>query len=200
VSGTLTPESKRYIVGPKLEVRLPWHLSFEFDALYRDVGFTGYPESPFFSVTTRERDSSWEFPMIVKYHLPGLLRLHLFVGIGYSPRILNGSSAISESYVNPDTDALTYISVKSNVSYPVIQGFVISGGVELGARHLPISPTLPYVHWNADFLTDFGSEGPGFYYPMPLHRMSCSCWLESYGIEAGYAILNVPHVDAHAGT
>jgi hypothetical protein len=33
VSGTLSPESKRYTVGPQLEIRLPLHLSFEFDAL-----------------------------------------------------------------------------------------------------------------------------------------------------------------------
>jgi hypothetical protein len=42
VSGTLSPESKRYIVGPRVEVRLPLHLSLEFDALYRDIGFSGY--------------------------------------------------------------------------------------------------------------------------------------------------------------
>lgn len=90
VSGTLSPESKRYIVGPKLEVRLPWRLSFEFDALYRDIGFTGHGESCCGSSITRERDSSWEFPMIVKYRLPGVARLRPFVGTGYDPRIVHG--------------------------------------------------------------------------------------------------------------
>lgn len=166
VSGDLTPESKRYIVGPKLEVRLPWHFSFEFDALYRRVGFTDYLSSCCLtSSSSRERLNSWEFPMIVKYRLPGLPRLHPFIGTGYSPRLLYGSAASSESYVNPDTGALIYNSGKGPVSYPVTQGFVVSGGVEFGARHLLISPEVRYVHWNADFLTDFGSEGPGYYYP-----------------------------------
>ena len=34
VTGSLTSESKRYILGPMVEVRLPLHFSFELDALY----------------------------------------------------------------------------------------------------------------------------------------------------------------------
>src|SRR5450631_3909309 len=99
VSGTLTPESKRYIIGPKVEVRLPWRLSFEFDALYRDVGFTGYAGSCCGSSITRERDRSWEFPMIVKYHFRSVARLHPFAGGGYAPRIVHGSDVSSGSFL-----------------------------------------------------------------------------------------------------
>ena len=89
-SGNLTSESKRYIVGPKVEVRLPWHLSFEFDALYRRVGFLGYVNSCCADALTGERDNSWEFPMLMKHHFPGVARLRLrpFAGIGYAPRIV----------------------------------------------------------------------------------------------------------------
>jgi hypothetical protein len=165
VSGTLSPESKRYIVGPKLEVRLPWHLSFEFDALYRDVGFTGYPESPFFSATTRERDSSWEFPLIVKYHFPRLVRLRPFAGIGYAPRIVHGDDVSSGSYLsgmteNPPASVYTYyFNSRSNTSYPATQGLVVSVGVEFGARHVLISAEPRYVHWNQPFLSEFGGDG-----------------------------------------
>lgn len=161
VSGTLTPESKRYIVGPKLEVRLPLHLSFEFDALYRDVGFTGYFGSCCGSSITRERDNSWEFPMIVKYRFPSVLRLHPFAGIGDAPRIVSGNDISSGSYLsNFNTGATTYYSnVHGNVSYPVTQGLVVSGGVEFGARHVLISPELRYVHWNQPFLYEFGGDG-----------------------------------------
>jgi len=164
----LNPESKRYIVGPKLEVRLPWHVSFEFDALYRDIGFTGI--TGFLNggccggSVTRERLNSWEFPMIVKYRFPGVRWLHPFAGVGYSPRILYGRYATLGSYVNQDTGALMYYSGKTNIRYPVTQGLVISGGVGFGARHVLISPELRYVHWNADFVNDFG-EGPGYSSP-----------------------------------
>lgn len=167
VSGTLNPESKRYIVGPKLEVRLPWHLSFEFDALYRDIGFTGvtgFINSPTGGSVTRERLNSWEFPIIVKYRFPGVRWLHPFAGVGYSPRILYGSYATLGAYANQTTGALISYSGKTNISYPVTQGFVVSGGVDFGTRHVLISPELRYVHWNADFLNDFG-EGPGYSSP-----------------------------------
>ena len=159
VSGTLAPESKRYIVGPKVEVRLPLHLSVEFDALYRDIGFTGYSQSCCGSSITRERDTSWEFPMIVKYRFPGVTRLRLrpFAGIGYAPRIVSGSDVSSGSFLieitqnPPAASTYEYFNVHRNVSYPVTQGLVVSGGVEFGARHLLISPELRYVHWNQPF-------------------------------------------------
>jgi hypothetical protein len=165
VSGTLTPESKRYIVGPKVEVRLPLHLSFEFDALYRHIGFTGYGESCCGSSITRERDHSWEFPMIVKYRLPGVAHLHPFVGIGYDPRIVNGGDVSSGSFLsgmtqNPPTSTYTYyFNQHRNVSYPTTQGLVISGGVEFRAPHVLITPEVRYVHWNQPFLYEFGGDG-----------------------------------------
>jgi hypothetical protein len=163
----LNPESKRYIVGRKLEARLRWHFSFEFDALYRDIGFTGvtgFLNSPVGGSVTREGLNSWEFPMTVKYRFPGVRRLHPFAGVGYSPRILYGSYATLGAYANPTTSALIYYSGKTGISYPVSQGLVVSGGVEFGPRHLLISPEVRYVHWSADFLNDFG-EGPGYSSP-----------------------------------
>jgi hypothetical protein len=149
VSGAVTPESKRYIVGPKLEVRLPLHLSFELDALYRTVGFTGYSVPPFGYSILRERDNSWEFPAIVKYHLPGIARLHPFMGLGYSPRVVYGNAAESGAFVNQVTGASTSYSITPNRSTSVAQGLVVAGGLELGAHHVLISPELRYVHWSA---------------------------------------------------
>jgi hypothetical protein len=176
VSGTLTPESKRYIVGPNLEVRLPLHLSFEFDALYRDVGFTGYSGSCCGSSITRERDSSWEFPMIVKYHLPGGARLRPFVGLGYAPRIVHGSDVSSGNYLsgiteNPPASMYTYFfDSRSSTSYSTTQGVVVSGGLEFGAHHVLISPELRYVHWNAPFLYETGGDG-SFRYTSPRNEL-----------------------------
>lgn len=41
-----------------MEVRIPWHLSFKFDPLYRDIGFIGYAESSCDSSAARERGNS----------------------------------------------------------------------------------------------------------------------------------------------
>src|SRR4051812_12462177 len=37
---SVSSESKRYIVGPMLDMELPWHLGIEFDVLYRRFGYT----------------------------------------------------------------------------------------------------------------------------------------------------------------
>ncbi len=169
VSGTLTPESKRYMV----EVRLPLHLSVEFDALYRDIGFLGYFNSCCANSLTGERDNSWEFPMLVKYHFPGVTRLRLrpFAGIGYAPRIVYGSDVSSGSYLDVGTGVTTtYSNAHRNVSYPVTQGVVVSGGVEFGPRHVFISPELRYVPWNAPFLNEFGGDG-SYRYTSPQNEL-----------------------------
>ena len=159
VSGSLTTESKRYIVGPSVDIRLPKQLSFEFDALYRRFGFTGYENSccGFGSAITRERANSWEFPMILKYHLH-VGPVHPFVGVGYAPRIVHGTDVASGSYLtgisdNPPMNSYTYFfNQRTPTSYPVTQGVIISGGVSRGIGHVLFTPEVRYVHWNAPFL------------------------------------------------
>ena len=164
VSGSLTSESKRYIVGPMAEIRLPMRLSFEFDALYRRSGFTGYQGSCCGSSITRERANSWEFPMILKYSLPVVLA-HPFVGVGYAPRTIQGTDVSSGSYLsgisqNPPMSTYTYFfNQRSDTSYSVTHGVVVSGGVNLDVGHLRFSPELRYVHWSAPFLNEFGGDG-----------------------------------------
>src|SRR5437899_12033384 len=51
--------TNRYVVGPMAQLRLPFGLGIEVDALYRHYGFNGAPGS----VTT----GAWEFPLGGKY-------------------------------------------------------------------------------------------------------------------------------------
>src|SRR5690348_2799796 len=66
-------ESRPYIVGPSLEVRLPAGFAIEADALYRRIGSSQSAHfavingdiGPFFSsFSNRVRGNSWEFPVI----------------------------------------------------------------------------------------------------------------------------------------
>src|SRR5690349_19414961 len=64
-------ESKRYLVGPMLDLQLPFHLGLEADALYTRLGdsyFEGHIAFP--SNFARARVNSWQFPILLKYHLP----------------------------------------------------------------------------------------------------------------------------------
>ncbi|HYL36961.1 MAG TPA: hypothetical protein VEV17_13685 [Bryobacteraceae bacterium] len=164
LNGTLSSESKRYIVGPTAEVSLPLHLSFEFDALYRRFGFTGYQSSPLANSITRVRANSWEFPLLVKFHLPFALA-HPFAGAGYAPRVVHGTAVSSGSFLsgmtsNPPMDIFTtFVSQRSSTGYAVSNGVVGTAGVELRAGPIHVSPQLRYVHWSAPFLDAAGGDG-----------------------------------------
>ena len=164
VSGTLHPESKRYIVGPEAELRLPLGLSVEFDELYRRFGYTGYSYTVVGGSISYVRANSWEFPLMAKVRLP-FVAAHPFVGIGYAPRTIHGSAVSSGYYLsgitqNPPTSVYTYYSNQhSNVSYPLTHGVVVAGGVEAGLGPIHVSPQIRYVHWNAPFLNTQGGAG-----------------------------------------
>lgn len=166
VSGSLTSESKRYIVGPAVDIRLPKRLSVEVDALYQRFGFTGYENAccGLGSAIVRERANSWEFPAILKYHLPVRLA-HPFVGAGYAARVVHGKDVSSGSYLsgiteNPPMDVYTYFyNQRTPTNYSVTQGVVVSGGVSFGAGHLRFTPEVRYVHWNTPFLNQSEDGG-----------------------------------------
>jgi hypothetical protein len=163
VSGTLTSESKRYIVGPKVEIRLPLRLSFEFDALYQRFGFTGYEASCCGNSVTRERANSWEFPLILKFRIP-VLPGRPFVGAGYAPRTVHGTD-VSNGVGNVGLPGplVYFFNQRVETSYPVTNGVVISGGLNLGSGHVRFSPELRYVRWTTPFLNEFGGDGSSRY-------------------------------------
>src|SRR5262245_41241381 len=51
--------TNRYVVGPFVELRLPFHLGIEFDALYRRIDYTASSGSSSTSITS----GAWEFPL-----------------------------------------------------------------------------------------------------------------------------------------
>lgn len=79
--------AKDYLVGPAIELRLPFSLAVEFNALYRPLHLT----ESFFNVVNNSSQTSqgtintWQFPLLVKYHPPGR-RIRPFVEVGPSFR------------------------------------------------------------------------------------------------------------------
>jgi hypothetical protein len=129
---TTLPTSRQFIVGPKLELRLPWRLSVEADALHRDVHqkttmiakYSGggttvfdYPEST---------NATWEIPVLAKYR---------FSSSNWNPFLEAGPS---------------YRPVGSgrNLSHA---GITAGGGVEVRMWRLNLSPQIRYTHWKASY-------------------------------------------------
>ena len=82
------PESRRYVVDPSVEPRLPRNLSTEVDALYHRQGYR-YVAPPIIGLSgiydESERANSWEFPILLKYKLTVPI-VKVFVEAGLSPR------------------------------------------------------------------------------------------------------------------
>ena len=165
LSGGQWPARKRATsdpTGPMLDVGLPLHLSFEFDALYRRVGFTSEFNPPLYSANTRERANDWEFPMLLKRRFMAA-RSGPFLGVGYSPRIVRGTDISSGTFLQGLGTIVFFSNQSSSTNYPVTHGVVVSGGLNLNFAHLRLSPQIRYVHWNEPFLYD---SGPDIFQPL----------------------------------
>lgn len=117
-----SPDSKNYIIGPMVELRLPFHLAVEADALYRPLNVainTG-------QVTTSSNYSTWEFPILAKYRFSFPI-VHPYVEAGPSFR-----------------------TTASNISNFSSKGATVGAGVEVQALLLRIAPEFRYTHWASD--------------------------------------------------
>ena len=76
--------SKPYLVGSMVEVRLPYRFAFEADALYSRLGNTAYIPLIANESFIRTIANSWEFPLLVKYRLP-VPHAHPYASAGVAP-------------------------------------------------------------------------------------------------------------------
>jgi hypothetical protein len=91
-SGDLTGITNRFIIGPEAELRLPFHLGVEVDALYRHYSLDG------------NGANEWDFPILLKYRFKGVPLLHPFVDVG---PIFNHVSNISQVTSSQSASGIT---------------------------------------------------------------------------------------------
>lgn len=136
-NGSTHPYSaaKDYLVGPAVEVRLPFRLAVEFDALYRPLHLTETAFdlfNPGFNRLSQGTIGSWEFPLLGKYRLRSrFIRPFLEAGpsfrhAGTNPSLLGGLSVLST------------------------HGFTGGGGGEIHLWKVGIAPEIRYTRWAAD--------------------------------------------------
>lgn len=155
-------ESKRYIVGPMLEVGLPFGIGVEADALYRRNGYRTDRANFAGGFSGRERANSWEFPLLLKYKLPIPL-VKPYVAGGVAARTMSGFIDSTGYAIDFLTGKRTFSSsghADAKLSNSV--GFVAGGGVQFGLGKLRISPEVRYTYWNNTPVNEQGSQGYGF--------------------------------------
>jgi opacity protein-like surface antigen len=140
--GNFTSDTKRYIVGPMVELRLPAGFAIEGDALYTRVNLSGPLSAAGSIFGSVLNTNSWEFPVLVKKKFGGANAIAAsarpYVGAGASFRYLSGLGSIP-SFITSGRDV-----DKNNT------GFVVGAGVEIRALVLHISPEFRFTRWGTD--------------------------------------------------
>jgi hypothetical protein len=135
-SGNLSylAHTNRYVVGPFAEVRLPFSLGIEFDALYRKIDYSATLGNSTTSVTS----GAWEFPLLLKYRLHGKIA-RPFVDGGVAWDTLQG---LQESIL-----AGTPIGAPASVRHNTVSGFVLGGGLDVHFLVIHVQPEIRYTRW-----------------------------------------------------
>ena len=148
--------TNRYIIGPSVELRLPFGLGIEFDALYRHFGYSSFSSTSGVTATivdARTSASAWEFPLVAKYRFKGLPLLRPYVEAGVSWDKLTGlTQDVSTTIANVTRTSST--STPAELNKDTTRGFVLGGGVDIKLLFLHITPGIRYTRWGAKHFID----------------------------------------------
>jgi hypothetical protein len=153
-------ESRRYIVGPSVEFRLPAGFAIEMDALYRRVGSTsafGLSSNAIFippltppyvsSFVNRQRGNYWQFPVLAKYYFrPRSAAWQPFIGTGWALRIASFHEAINQTVVTADGNSHSS-SFRNDFRSEVGVGATFASGVRFRVGRVAVIPELRYTYW-----------------------------------------------------
>jgi hypothetical protein len=146
--GPWSLSTRRYTVGGSFEVRVPFGLYVEVDALYKRTDTTQNAFfNPLFGTITRLTANSREFPMLLKHRWNR--RFRPFAALGGTFRRIQGFDASVETFaygLNPP-----YSVSRSRIDQPLTQGGIASGVgmLLLSIGHLKITPELRYTRWTS---------------------------------------------------
>jgi opacity protein-like surface antigen len=158
--------TNRYLFGGTGELRLPFGLGVEVDALYRHYNFQTVGTLPpaGTTITAGAHTGAWEFPLLAKYRFPTkLVRPFVDAGIAWD-RLQGFKQAITVVSPNP-------ILPPTNLNQPVndtTTGAVVGFGLDIKVPFVHVSPEFRYTHWTSQHfvtgtpLTTSGNPFPGF--------------------------------------
>jgi len=131
-------DSKEYVIGPTVELSLPFGFAVEADALYRPLNLaTASAVIPQSLTHSSTNINSWEFPILGKYHF-----LH---------------TPVIKPYVEAGP---IFRHVGSQASYFSNSGFALGGGIDLKLLLVKITPELRYSRWGGDARVQFFNAPP----------------------------------------
>ena len=152
-STSFSTSTNRYIVGATAELRLPFGLGIELDALYRHLHYQEILTSTgITSVFTNSRTTgnAWEFPLLVKYRFPSRV-IRPFVDGGVAWDTLQG---LSQSIRQNVAGAIQTSSTPVELHKTNTIGYVLGAGLDIKALVIHVSPEIRYTRWGAKHFLD----------------------------------------------
>ncbi len=149
-------DTKRYIIGPMVQLNLPAGFAVEFDALYRRFNYES--NTSFIGVFENQRTTgnAWEFPLLFKYRFPMVLA-RPFVGAGVAWDTVNGVKQAVTTTFSVTGTTNTRSTDPAELQHDTTTGVVIGAGVEVKVPFVRISPEIRYTRWgNRHFETPGG--------------------------------------------
>jgi len=141
---TFQSNTTQFTLGPTVELHLPAGFGLEVDALYRNFAYNA-TTNQVDTLLQNKANNAWEFPLLVKYRLPGpFVRPYLDAGVAWDR--WSGFTQLTGPL------GLT----KSDVS-GVNTGFVVGAGIELHLPFVKLSPEVRYSRWGAQNISGVGS-------------------------------------------
>ena len=117
-SGNVAASTTRLTIGPMFDIRLPLGFGIEFDLLYKRFSAN--------SGTGAQSAGSWDFPIVGKYRLPGII-------------------------ARPYAEAgFTYNKLSSIAAFKLQdrKGIVLGVGLDISLPKIHIAPELRYTRFN----------------------------------------------------
>jgi len=147
--------TNRYILGPTVELRLPFGLGVEADVLYRHFRYSsssgiGNLTSNLTNIDTTS--GAWEFPILAKYRFNGKI-VRPFVDAGVAWDKLSGLTQTVTNVVASVTKSST-TSSPAELSNGTTRGFVMGAGVDVKALVIHFSPEVRFTRWGAKHFLD----------------------------------------------
>jgi hypothetical protein len=162
ITGTFTKEfhpsmiaEDRFVFGPMAEVRLPRRFSLEMDALHKrklDYTTNSFNLLPglvrLHSETRNLSASTWEIPVIMKWHLSNDPN-RAFVGAGFSSQHISGTTHVygTESGGGFPTTSFDFRTNQGDLANPWTHGLEAAAGVDVRAGAFHFQPELRYTRW-----------------------------------------------------
>jgi hypothetical protein len=157
-----TFNTKRYTVGPAVEVSLPRKLRFQANALYTrldvnhdSISVSGVNVQPPITITSTSanRANSWQFPLLLKKEIP-VGRVRPFGDIGYALRHV---SRTSHGAISAGQTVLNQSGGLPALVHTWVNGVVVGGGLAFKSGRLKFSPEVRYTRWAQPNFRGFGT-------------------------------------------